>query len=67
MNNRIVTFNSGSSSLKVGLYEIKGSRAERLGKGSIDLRRNCFSFRIEQTGEQIAASPLPEKADGPER
>ncbi len=66
MHNRIVTFNSGSSSLKVGLYEIKGSRAERLGKGSIDLRRNCFSFRIEQTGEQIAAAPLPEKADDKE-
>ena len=66
MNNRIVTFNSGSSSLKIGLYENNGGRAERLGKGSIDLRRNCFSFRIEKTGDQIAAAPLPENADDKE-
>lgn len=66
MNDRILTFNSGSSSLKIGLYENNDGHAERLGKGSIDLRRNCFSFRIEKTGEQVAAAPLPEKADDKE-
>lgn len=66
MNDRILTFNSGSSSLKIGLYENNDGHAERLGKGSIDLRRNCFSFRIEKTGEQVAAAPLPEKVDDKE-
>lgn len=66
MNDRILTFNSGSSSLKIGLYENNDGHAERLGKGSIDLRRNCFSFRIEKTDEQVAAAPLPEKADDKE-
>lgn len=66
MNDRILTFNSGSSSLKIGLYENNDGHAERLGKGSIDLRRNCFSFRVEKTGEQVAAAPLPEKADDKE-
>lgn len=66
MNDRILTFNSGSSSLKIGLYENNDGHAERLGKGSIDLRRNCFSFLIEKTGEQVAAAPLPEKADDKE-
>ena len=35
---------------------------KRIGKGSIDLRRNCFSFRIEG-GKQIVTAPLHENAD----
>lgn len=66
MNDRILTFNSGSSSLKIGLYDNNNDRAEPLGKGSIDLRRNCFSFRIEKTGDEIAAAPLPPNADDKE-
>lgn len=62
MNDRILTFNSGSSSLKIGLYEIDNGCAKRIGKGSIDLRRNCFSFRIEG-GKQVVTAPLPEDAD----
>lgn len=62
MNDRILTFNSGSSSLKIGLYETDNGCAKRIGKGSIDLRRNCFSFRIEG-GKQIVTEPLPEDAD----
>ena len=62
MNDRILTFNSGSSSLKIGLYETDNGCAKRIGKGSIDLRRNCFSFRIEG-GKQIVTAPLPDDAD----
>ena len=44
---KILTFNAGSSSIKMGLFSLATGAADRIGKGTIDFHRNCLSFQIE--------------------
>lgn len=55
----MLTFNPGSSSIKLGLFELGEHRPLRLGKGSIDLRHEPLFLRLDEGGK---AAELPLKA-----
>ncbi|MGK6312324.1 acetate/propionate family kinase [Neorhizobium sp. DT-125] len=40
-----LTFNAGSSTLKIGIFDIRGDRAEPIGKGKIDFGKAGVVFR----------------------
>lgn len=56
----LVTFNPGSSTIKIGLFGIKDGTAQRIGKGMIDLRRQTLVLHIVE-GAEIADIPLKAK------
>lgn len=47
---KILTFNAGSSSIKIGIFSLETGVPERLGKGIIDFQRNCLSIQIGGSG-----------------
>ncbi|MFG1421608.1 acetate/propionate family kinase [Roseixanthobacter liquoris] len=47
----LLTFNPGSSTLKMGLFEVEGDHARRLGRGLIDLRRSPLVLSLSEGGE----------------
>lgn len=55
----LLTFNPGSSTIKLGLFAIDANRPRRLGSGMIDLRHRPLMLRIV---EGSAASDIPLKA-----
>ena len=42
----LLTFNAGSSTIKLSLFALQQDRAVRIGKGTIDLRRQPFNLRL---------------------
>ncbi|WP_276200144.1 acetate/propionate family kinase [Chelatococcus sp. XZ-Ab1] len=44
----LVTFNAGSSTIKIGLFEAGAGRARRIARGVIDLRRAPPMFRLDE-------------------
>lgn len=46
--NILLTFNAGSSSVKIGLFEIVGAVARMVGKAVIDLRAKPLVFEVSQ-------------------
>ncbi|MDL2408013.1 acetate/propionate family kinase [Rhizobium calliandrae] len=46
--NLLLTFNAGSSTVKIGLFEIKADKAHRIGKGLIDFRRRPLTFHLTE-------------------
>ncbi|PYF02307.1 acetate kinase [Rhodopseudomonas faecalis] len=42
----LVTFNAGSSTVKLGLFALEGDRARRIGKGMIDFRKPPLRFHL---------------------
>jgi len=46
----LLTFNPGSSSIKIGLFSVSSNGATRIGQGMIDLRRAPLSLRLENDG-----------------
>lgn len=56
----LVTFNPGSSTIKIGLFGIKDGTAQRIGKGMIDLRRQPLVLHIVE-GAESADIPLKAK------
>ncbi|WP_454627333.1 acetate/propionate family kinase [Bradyrhizobium cenepequi] len=44
----LLTFNAGSSTVKLGLFELSAAGARRLAKGEIDFRRAPLSFRVTE-------------------
>jgi acetate kinase len=44
--NLLLTFNAGSSTVKIGLFETKADKARRIGKGLIDFRRRPLTFHL---------------------
>lgn len=44
----LLTFNPGSSTIKLGLFAIEDGRARAFGKGAIDLRHEPLSLKIEE-------------------
>jgi acetate kinase len=47
----LLTFNPGSSTLKMGLFAVEGDQARRLGRGIIDLRRSPLVLSVSEGGE----------------
>ena len=42
----LVTFNAGSSTVKIGLFAIEGGGLTRVGKGMIDFRKAPLRFEL---------------------
>ncbi|OWV86992.1 acetate kinase [Rhizobium sp. R635] len=53
----LLTFNAGSSTVKIGLFAIDGARARRIGKGVIDFRAEPLSLNLTE-GPQRFEVPL---------
>jgi len=52
----LLTFNAGSSSIKIGLFAIVDGRAQHLGKGAVDLQKHPLVLTIK--GETQETIPL---------
>ncbi|CAN7282854.1 acetate/propionate family kinase [Caballeronia sp. LjRoot29] len=46
----LLTFNPGSSSIKIGLFSVSSNGATRIGQGMIDFRHAPLSLRLENDG-----------------
>jgi acetate kinase len=46
--NLLLTFNAGSSTVKIGVFEVQAGKARRIGKGLIDFRRQPFTFHLTE-------------------
>lgn len=44
----LVTFNAGSSTVKIGLFALSNDRPRRIGKGMIDLRKVPLRFELQE-------------------
>ncbi|QKC85215.1 acetate/propionate family kinase [Mesorhizobium sp. NZP2077] len=53
----LLTFNPGSSTIKLGLFAIRADVPDRLGKGVIDLRHQPLALQITE-GRTVANIPL---------
>jgi acetate kinase len=53
----LLTFNTGSSTVKIGIFAIDGAEARRIGKGVIDFRAEPLSLGLTR-GLQIVEMPL---------
>jgi acetate kinase len=58
----LLTFNAGSSSVKIGLFVRENGRARRIGKGMIDFRHQPLTFHLVE-GPQIFDVPLQAKSN----
>jgi acetate kinase len=58
----LLTFNAGSSSVKIGLFVREDGRARRIGKGMIDFRHQPLTFHLVE-GPQIFDVPLQAKSN----
>ncbi|MBS7706972.1 acetate/propionate family kinase [Chelatococcus asaccharovorans] len=59
----LLTFNAGSSTVKIGLFRRAGGRCERIGKGTIDFRRKPLTFHLTE-GPATADVTLAASPDG---
>ena len=53
----LLTFNAGSSTVKVGLFRRDGDKAQRIGKGMIDFRHKPLTFHLVE-GPEVFDVPL---------
>ncbi|MBB3524639.1 MULTISPECIES: acetate/propionate family kinase [Rhizobium] len=53
----LLTFNAGSSTIKIGIFAMDGGEARRIGKGVIDFRAEPLSLGLSQ-GAQTVDMPL---------
>lgn len=58
----LLTFNAGSSTVKIGLFALDGTGARRIGKGMIDFRRAPLRFSLSE-GPDIFDIALDAAAD----
>ncbi|MGO7042730.1 acetate/propionate family kinase [Rhizobium acaciae] len=54
---QLLTFNAGSSTVKIGIFATEGTEATRIGKGVIDFRAEPLSLSLTK-GPQIIEMPL---------
>src|SRR4051812_46792866 len=58
MSSRVLlTFNPGSSTIKLGLFALEGDAPRRLGAGTIDLRHTPLTLHVVE-GSTTAEIPL---------
>lgn len=50
MNRWLLTFNAGSSSIKLGVFRLDGSSASKIGHGQLDLHLSPLRLRLEIEG-----------------
>lgn len=53
----LLTFNAGSSTVKIGLFRRDGDKARRIGKGMIDFRHKPLTFHLVE-GPEVFDVPL---------
>ncbi|WP_064694444.1 acetate/propionate family kinase [Rhizobium aegyptiacum] len=53
----LLTFNAGSSTVKIGIFTIEGTEARRIGNGMIDFRAEPLSLNLTE-GPQRFEAPL---------
>lgn len=53
----LLTFNAGSSTVKIGLFRRDGDKAQRIGKGIIDFRHKPLTFHLVE-GPEVFDVPL---------
>ncbi|MBX4991470.1 acetate kinase [Rhizobium binae] len=53
----LLTFNAGSSTVKIGIFSMAGAKARHIGKGVIDLRAEPLSLGLKK-GSQTFEMPL---------
>ena len=58
----LLTFNAGSSTVKVGIFAREPEGAKRIGKGVIDFRAEPLTFHLVE-GPQVFDVPLEAKTD----
>ncbi|WP_064683372.1 acetate/propionate family kinase [Rhizobium bangladeshense] len=56
-NDLLLTFNAGSSTVKIGIFAMEGTKARRIGKGVIDFRAEQVSLGLSR-GPQTFDMPL---------
>ncbi|MBY4629609.1 acetate/propionate family kinase [Rhizobium croatiense] len=56
-NDLLLTFNAGSSTVKIGIFAMEGAKARRIGKGVIDFRAKPLSLGLSR-GPQTFDMPL---------
>ena len=49
----VLTFNAGSSSIKMGLFSVVSGQATQVGKGAIDLRAQPLRLQVSDHGNNI--------------
>ncbi|HZG20533.1 MAG TPA: acetate/propionate family kinase [Herbaspirillum sp.] len=54
MNRWLLTFNAGSSSIKLGVFRLDGARAFSIGQGQLDLHLTPLRLRLEIDGVRSA-------------
>ena len=59
----LLTFNPGSSTIKIGLFQVEGSSARRIGKGTLDFQKLPLVFRLTE-GVEKTQIPLKAPASG---
>lgn len=52
----ILTFNAGSSTVKMGFYEVAGERTQRLATASVDFRDDPLEVRLKKDGRKLAGA-----------
>lgn len=63
--NLVLTFNAGSSSIKLGLFEVQGQKTARLARGVIDLRKKPVGFRMAEGPSTFDVELHAEMGDDP--
>ena len=63
MSAHILTFNAGSSSIKVGIFAIENARPVRVSGAMLDLQRTPLRLRLDADGtsQEIPLSAKPSK------
>ncbi len=57
MTDLLLTFNAGSSTVKIGVFARKDGKARRIGKGMIDFRHTPLTFHLTE-GPEVFDVPL---------
>ncbi|HEY9038965.1 MAG TPA: acetate/propionate family kinase [Roseovarius sp.] len=63
-NDLILTLNGGSSTVKLGFYEVGGNQISALASGVIDFRDAPFEIRLKHDGQSLS-HPLTAKLSDP--
>lgn len=58
----LLTFNAGSSTVKIGLFEIRADRPQRIASGMIDFRASPLTFRLTHGSRKVTV-PLKSSAE----
>ncbi|WP_137134331.1 acetate/propionate family kinase [Rhizobium sp. FKY42] len=52
-DNLLLTFNAGSSTVKIGIFKVDGDRPQRIGKAVVDLATSSLMLNLKEGPEQF--------------